>query len=135
MGLNALIFMGRADVVCRLSVWSDFGGSGKKFHHGQVKKCRDFMWNSEKKNTKTNKVKFSLQSETLPVGTCANCFSCVGLFVTLWTVALQAPLSMGILQARILQWVVISSSRGSAQRKDGTWVSYVSCMGRRALYH
>ena len=93
------------------------------------------MWNSEKKNTKTNKVKFSLQSETLPVGTCANCFSCVRLFVTLWTVALQAPLSMGILQARILQWVVISSSRGSAQSKDGTWVSYVSCMGRRALYH
>ena len=25
--------------------------------------------------------------------------------MTLWTVALQAPLSMGILQARILEWV------------------------------
>ena len=29
----------------------------------------------------------------------------VQLFVTPWTVARQAPLSMGILQARILEWV------------------------------
>ena len=35
----------------------------------------------------------------------------VQFFVTLWTVARQAPLSMGILQARILEWVAISSSR------------------------
>ena len=30
-----------------------------------------------------------------------SCFSCVRLCATLWTVAPQAPLSMGILQARI----------------------------------
>ena len=30
------------------------------------------------------------------------------LFVTPWTVARQASLSMGFLQARILEWVVIS---------------------------
>ena len=30
-----------------------------------------------------------------------------------WTVAHQAPLSMGILQARILEWVAMLSSRGS----------------------
>ena len=36
----------------------------------------------------------------------------VRLFVTPWTVALQAPLSMGILQARKLQWVIIPFSRG-----------------------
>ena len=34
-------------------------------------------------------------------------FSCVQLFVTLWTVAHEAPLSMGFIQARILEWVVI----------------------------
>ena len=34
----------------------------------------------------------------------------VWLFATLWTIALQAPLSMGILQARILGWVAISFS-------------------------
>ena len=41
------------------------------------------------------------------------CFSRVWLFVTPWTVAHQAPLSMRILQARILEWVAMPSSRGS----------------------
>ena len=36
-------------------------------------------------------------------------FTCVWLFVTLWTVACQAPLSMRILQARILEWVTYRS--------------------------
>ena len=40
--------------------------------------------------------------------------------VTLWTVACQAPLSMGILQARILEWVAMPSSKGSSQPKDQT---------------
>ena len=35
----------------------------------------------------------------------------VRLFVTPWTLALQAPLFMGILQARILEWVAMPSSR------------------------
>ena len=34
--------------------------------------------------------------------------------VTLWTVARQASLSMRILQARILEWVAMTSSRGSS---------------------
>ena len=38
----------------------------------------------------------------------------------------------GILQARILEWVVISFSRGSSQPKDRTCVS---CIGKRILYH
>ena len=33
-------------------------------------------------------------------------------FVTLWTVACQVPLSVEILQARILEWVAMPSSRG-----------------------
>ena len=41
-------------------------------------------------------------------------FSCVRLFAILWTVDPQAPLSMGILQARILEWVAMPSSRGSS---------------------
>ena len=39
--------------------------------------------------------------------------SCPSL-ASLWTVARQAPLSMGILQARILYWVAMPSSRGSS---------------------
>ena len=38
-------------------------------------------------------------------------FSCVQLFATPWTVAHQAPLFMGILQARTLKWVAIPFSR------------------------
>ena len=41
----------------------------------------------------------------------------------------------GIFQARILEWVVMPSSRVSSQPRDGTSVSYVSCMGRSVLYH
>ena len=40
----------------------------------------------------------------------------------------------GILQARILEWVVISSSRGSSQPRDRTWISCVSCDCRRISY-
>ena len=49
----------------------------------------------------------------------------VQLFVTLWTVAYQAPTSMGIFQARILEWVAISFSRGSSQPRDQTQVFHV----------
>ena len=42
----------------------------------------------------------------------AQSLSRVQLFVTPWTAACQAPLSMEILQARILEWVVMPSSRG-----------------------
>ena len=41
----------------------------------------------------------------------------------------------GILQARILEWLVMPSSRGSSQSRDQTCISYVSCTGRQALYH
>ena len=48
------------------------------------------------------------------------------------TVAHQAPLSVGILQARILQWVAMPSSRVSSQPMDQT---LVSCIGRWILYN
>ena len=37
----------------------------------------------------------------------------------------------GILQARILEWVALPSSRGSSPPRDRTWVSYISRIGRR----
>ena len=40
-----------------------------------------------------------------------------------------------ILQAGMLQWVVTSSSREPSPPRDRTHVSYVSCFGRRVLYH
>ena len=52
-------------------------------------------------------------------------FSCVRLFATLWTAACQAP----------LEWVAISSFRGSSRPRDRTHVSWVSCIGRWVLCH
>ena len=41
----------------------------------------------------------------------------------------------GLFQAKILKWVAISSSRGSYQPRDWTWVSCIFCIGRHILYH
>ena len=51
---------------------------------------------------------------------------CVQLFMALWIVACQAPLSMGILQARILEWVTCPSPGESSQPRDQTQVSHVA---------
>ena len=40
-----------------------------------------------------------------------------------------------IFQASILEWVVISSSRGSPQPRDQIWVSCISCIARQILNH
>ena len=53
---------------------------------------------------------------------CAELLSRVSLFVNPWTAVHQAPLFMGILQARILKWVGMPSSRDSSQPKDQTQV-------------
>ena len=50
----------------------------------------------------------------------------VGLFATPWTVARQGPLSMGILQGRILEWVAMPSFRGSPQPRDQIQVSCIT---------
>ena len=47
-------------------------------------------------------------------------------FETPWAVAHQVPMSRGILQARILEWVTMPSSRGSSQPMDRTHVSHIA---------
>ena len=56
------------------------------------------------------------------------------LFVTLWTVALQTPVH-GIFQARIMEWVAISSSKGSSRPRDQTYISCSSCIVRQIFYY
>ena len=58
-----------------------------------------------------------------------SCFSSVQLFATLWTIARQTPLSMEILQARILEWVAMSSSKGSSPLRDQTHISSPALAG------
>ena len=57
---------------------------------------------------------------------CIWSLSCVQLFGTTWTVSHQTSLSMGILQAGVLEWVVMPSSRGSSQPRDQTQVFHIA---------
>ena len=60
-------------------------------------------------------------------------FSCVWLCDPM-DHSLPGSSAHGILQARILGWVAISSSRRSSWPRGQTGVSYVSCIGRWILY-
>jgi len=57
---------------------------------------------------------------------------------TLWDptdCSLSGSSIRGSIPARILEWVAISSSKGSSSPSDQTHVSCVSCIGRHILYH
>ena len=56
---------------------------------------------------------------------CKESLSRVRFFVTPRTIACQALLSLGILQARILEWVASLFSRGSSRPRNWTEVSYI----------
>ena len=68
---------------------------------------------------------------------------CLGILVCVLSVRLFDPMDYspsgssvhGIFQARILELVAISSSRGSSQPRNETCVSCISCIGSRILYH
>ena len=47
---------------------------------------------------------------------------------TPWAVTCQVPLSVGILQARMLEWVAMPSSRGSSQPRNQIHISDVACI-------
>ena len=58
--------------------------------------------------------------------------SSVQLFVTLWTIALQAPLSMQF--SRQDYWSGLPpSSKGSSWPRGWTWVSYISCISKQVF--
>ena len=61
-----------------------------------------------------------LKPYKIPCACMLSCFSHVQLFAILWIVPHLAPLYMGSLQARILEWVALPSSRGSSQPRD--WI-------------
>ena len=93
-------------------LWNVVGGRHKSTHNVHY-------WNWQ----------FSFSKPPNPDSLCVHVrvLSCVilgQLFATLWTVAHQASLSLGMLQARILEWVAVPSSRGSSQPRDRTQVSH-----------
>ena len=68
-------------------------------------------------------------------------FSHVHLFATVWTVACQAPLSMGFSRKRTLEGLAVPSSRGSSQPRDQTnvsalwWILYYWSTGEALSAH
>ena len=73
---------------------------------------------------------------------CSSCvLECAKMLQSTWTVCNPMDCSppgssvCRIVQARILEWVVILSSRGSSWPRDRLCLSYVSCIGRQVLYH
>ena len=55
-----------------------------------------------------------------------SCFSCVWLFAAPWSVAHQAPLSMGLSREGILEWIASLFSTKSSQPRGGTQVSRIA---------
>ena len=63
---------------------------------------------------------------------------CLGHLVvsnSLWPMDCSLPGSFvhGISQARTMEWVAISYSRGSSRPRDRTRVSCISCVGKQIL--
>ena len=65
---------------------------------------------------------------------CASHCNPVQLFVTPWTVARQAPLSMGFFRQEYWSGFLYPPSRGSSQPRDQTRISCVSCIDKRVIY-
>ena len=65
---------------------------------------------------------------------CACMLSGVLLFATPWTIAARLLCSWDF-PGKILEWVAISSSRGSSWPRGQTHISCVSCIGRQILSH
>ena len=71
---------------------------------------------------------------------CLTCYCCAKSLqscMTLCDAMDHSPLGSsvhGILQASILEWVAMTSSRGSSPPRDRTRVSYVSCIGRWVFF-
>ena len=63
---------------------------------------------------------------------CAQLFSCVLLFATLWTVVHQAPLSIEFSRQECWSKLPFSTPGGSPQPRDWT---HISCISRWILYH
>ena len=74
-------------------------------------KCYIFFWFSTQGTYPTTVLEFFICVHVF------SHFSHVRFFVTLWSVAHRAPLSMGFFQIRILEWVSIPSSKGSSQAR------------------
>ena len=76
----------------------------------------------------------SCLSPILPLNVCSVTQLCPTL-CDLMDCSLPGSSVHGILQTRTLEWIAISSSRGSSRPRDQACVSGISCIGRQVFYH
>ena len=76
--------------------------------------------------------KYIIQCRGVIVAAVIQLLSCVRLFCDPTDYSPQSSFVHGVFQARILEWIAISFSRGSSQTRDQTCIS---CIGRWILYH
>ena len=111
---------------CILSQTDQIRTSGGKTQEAVLYRNYSYMWWTEMCPPVSNSYVEALNPVWWCMCACMlSHFIRVQLFVTLWTVAHQASLSMGILQAKILDWVAVPSSRGSSWPRNQTRISYV----------
>ena len=80
-------------------------------------------------------VEGSLKREGIYVCLCAKSIQSCTTLCNPMDCSLPGPSLHGILQARMLEWVTMPSSRGSSQLRDWTCISYISCIDRQVDKH
>ena len=107
--------------------------SRKGFHKAEAPLAQ--LWNTASPAFLAQSPNIYIYLKCTAVCVCPQSLSCVWLFFDPMEGSLPSSSDHGIFQARILERVAISSSRGSSQSRDRTWVSCVSCIGRWIIYH
>ena len=98
----------------------------------RVHKVFHLLWKIRLSKSKLKKKK--KKNHQLVYRFCCSVIVMSNSFVTPWTIAGQAPLSIGF-SSKNMELGAISFSRGSSQPENWTRISYASCIGRRILYH
>ena len=99
-------------------------------------------WESSPSSVMGKETRLVRPSESRPL-TLDVCWAEVARLVTQSCPTLCGPMDCslpgssvhGVLQARILEWVAISSSSGSFRPRDQICVSCIYCVNRQSLYH
>ena len=154
---NSLPFLSLTDVVLKVFVmmqvgfksnWTYIKDSEEWWHSHlqnidgvwELSLCSCFGWHL-KDTTTANRQKVEDICEfnpgSLPLRACVRAKSLQSCLTLCDPMDCSLPGSSvpGILQARILEWVSMPSSRASSWSRDWTCISYVSCIGRRLLHH
>ena len=102
----------------------------------RVAKSQTRLSGSMHMHAKVTNVKLSLQLRgKQPKAFCVCCHPGMSTLCSPMDCSPPGSSVHGISQVRILEQVAMSFSRASSLHRDGTCVSYVSCIGRCVLYH